>query len=296
MPQDLRLLDLIDAFNNRIIKNLRPLLLSHLNRRLPLIYGESWFEELSFVLFKGRNSNLVPTDGLEQFDTYLLIRIYVGHYASLAGAADSANRKLLDSLYTIKDFRNEVEHVPDVGNRALLLQRIRQVLSSVHIVNHCLNPNREIDTEVKPEEVQAKGTELIDYLSSSRRPKTKSKWVMAIGVVTVALIAVIYTFYWQQPLVIEPSLAHQHIDKEVTVCGELAEVNVRTEGVSWLNFDRPYPENAFTAQIPDEHAKNFIGINLLLQQELCVKGVIQAIGGNKTMIQLKTTEQWVQND
>lgn len=294
MPQDLRLLDLIDAFNNRIIKNLRPLLLSHLNRQLPLIYGESWFEELSFVLFKSKNPNLVPADGLEQFDTYLLIRIYVSHYASLAGAADSANRKLLDSLYTVKDFRNEVEHVPDVGNRALLLQRIRQVLSSVHIVNHCLNPNNEIDTEVKPEEVQAKGAELIDYLSSGRRSKKKSKWVVAIGGMMVFLIAMIYAFFSQQSHTIDPRLAHQHINKEVTVCGKLAEVNVRTEGVSWLNFDRPYPENAFTAQIPDEHAKNFTGINLRVQQELCVKGTIQRIGGNKTMIQLKTSEQWIQ--
>ena len=291
MPQDLRLLDLIDAFNNRIIKNLRPLLLNHLNQQLPLIYGESWFEEVSFVLFKGRNSNLVPADGLEQFDTYLLIRIYVSHYTSLAGAADSANRKLLDSLYTIKDFRNEVEHVPDVGNRALLLQRVRQVLSSVHIVNHCLNPNHEIDTEVKPEEVQAKGAELIEYISSGRC--TKLKWVMAISVMTVSLIAIIYTFNSQQSHTIEPSLAHQHINKEVTVCGKLAEVNLRTEGVSWLNFDKPYPENAFTAQILDEHAKKFIGINLRVQEELCVKGTVQRIGGNKTMIQLKTTEQWI---
>lgn len=293
MHQDLRLLDLIDAFNNRIIKNLRPLLLNHLNQQLPLIYGESWFEEVSFVLFKGRNSNLVLADGLEQFDTYLLIRIYVSHYTSLAGTADSANRKLLDSLYTIKDFRNEVEHVPDVGNRALLLQRVRQVLSSVHIVNHCLNPNHEIDTGVKPEEVQAKGAELIEYLSSGQRPKTKSTWAIAISVLTVCLVAIIYIFNLRQPIVIEPNIAHQHINKEVTVCGKLAEVNVQPKGVSWLNFDKPYPENVFTAQIPDEHTKKFIGINLRVQEELCVKGTVQQIGGNKTMIQLKTTEQWI---
>ena len=86
--------------------------------------------------------------------------------------------------------------------------------------------------------------------------------------------------------------ALDYIGETKTVCGILKEIRPRKSD-NYLNFDAYYPNNHFTAVIPDEFARRFMGINQKIDQRVCAHGRIERIG-RKAAIKLVNATQLIQ--
>lgn len=85
--------------------------------------------------------------------------------------------------------------------------------------------------------------------------------------------------------------ASRHIGEDRTVCGRLAQV-ADGEKFVFLNFGLKFPDQVFTGIIPVEFLTNFKGINLFIDKEICLKGLIDSYR-NHPQILLKDSSQWV---
>ncbi len=85
--------------------------------------------------------------------------------------------------------------------------------------------------------------------------------------------------------------AARHIGEEQTVCGRLAQV-VDGDKFAFLNFGLKFPNQVFAGVIPLEAFSDFKAINLYVDKEVCIKGLIEAYR-NKPQIRLRNSSQWV---
>lgn len=85
--------------------------------------------------------------------------------------------------------------------------------------------------------------------------------------------------------------AARHIGEEQTVCGRLAQV-IDGDKFAFLNFGLKFPNQVFAGVIPLEAFSDFKGINLYVDKEVCIKGMIEAYQ-NKPQIRLRNSSQWV---
>lgn len=85
--------------------------------------------------------------------------------------------------------------------------------------------------------------------------------------------------------------ASRHIGEDRKVCGRLAQV-ADGEKFVFLNFGLKFPDQVFTGIIPVEFLTNFKGINLFIDKEICLKGLIDSYR-NHPQILLKDSSQWV---
>jgi len=68
--------------------------------------------------------------------------------------------------------------------------------------------------------------------------------------------------------------AADHIDEVATVCGAVASTNfaIRSKGQpTYLNLDRPYPNQVFTILIWGSTGRNSARLKLLLWESACVR-------------------------
>jgi DNA/RNA endonuclease YhcR with UshA esterase domain len=75
------------------------------------------------------------------------------------------------------------------------------------------------------------------------------------------------------PLTIGAAQAADHIGKQVTVTGVVAQVSFRPSLV-FLNFDKPYPNSPFTAIIRNKSTNEFENLAALKGKPIAVKGKV----------------------
>ena len=93
----------------------------------------------------------------------------------------------------------------------------------------------------------------------------------------------------QERKVITPKEVISFLNKNVVVSGYVADVVIR-EKVSYLNFDKKYPKNPFSAVIFSEKFKSFGDINRFKNKKIEVEGVITTYK-DKPQIILNSPEQ-----
>ncbi len=89
--------------------------------------------------------------------------------------------------------------------------------------------------------------------------------------------------------------AAAHIGKQVTVTGVVAQVSVRP-GLTFLNFDKAYPNNAFTAIVRSRNTNQFENLPALKGKGASVTGKVTDYNGKPEMeltkkSQLKVLEE-----
>jgi hypothetical protein len=93
---------------------------------------------------------------------------------------------------------------------------------------------------------------------------------------------------------IPPSQAKQYIGKEATVCGYVADTKYDTKSrhkTTFLNFEKPYPDQTFTAVIYQENRVKFgQPEEKYLHKNICVSGKIDEYQGKPQTIVWSITQ------
>ncbi|MGD0258687.1 MAG: hypothetical protein ABSD29_02555 [Verrucomicrobiota bacterium] len=84
------------------------------------------------------------------------------------------------------------------------------------------------------------------------------------------------------PLTVGTAQASAYIGKEVTVTGVVAQVSVRPN-LTYLNFDKRYPSNLFTAIIRSQSTNEFENLSALKGKSVSVKGLVTNYRGKPEM-------------
>ena len=84
------------------------------------------------------------------------------------------------------------------------------------------------------------------------------------------------------PLTIGTAQAAAYIGKQVTVTGTVAQVSVRAN-LTYLNFDKRYPNNLFTAIIRSQSTNEFENMPALKGKAVAVTGKVIAYNGKPEM-------------
>jgi DNA/RNA endonuclease YhcR with UshA esterase domain len=90
-------------------------------------------------------------------------------------------------------------------------------------------------------------------------------------------------------LTIGAAQAATAIGKQVTVTGIVAQVTIRPSLV-FLNFEKPYPDNPFTAIVRNSHTNEFEKLPALKGKSVSVQGRIRGYNGKPEM-ELTTKSQ-----
>ncbi|MFJ7884685.1 hypothetical protein ACIQYF_14500 [Pseudomonas sp. NPDC096917] len=85
--------------------------------------------------------------------------------------------------------------------------------------------------------------------------------------------------------------ASRHVGEKTTLCGRIVQIR-ETDKVTYLNFDKPYPNSTVTAIVWNEHAKNFSGVNQKTNSTVCIEGQISSYKG-KPQITLRDRAQLI---
>ena len=91
------------------------------------------------------------------------------------------------------------------------------------------------------------------------------------------------------PLRVSALEANKHINTEAIVTGKVAEVNV-AERLVRLNFERPYPDNTFTAVIFANKTNLFPNVRELKDKTVEVTGKIADYRGHPEIILTSTNQ------
>jgi len=86
---------------------------------------------------------------------------------------------------------------------------------------------------------------------------------------------------------ISSAQAKDHIGETVTVCGKVADSRYVETGshVTFLNFDKPFPNHTFTAFIPAENRSKFgTPEKDYRDKDVCITGKIQAYRGKPEIV------------
>jgi DNA/RNA endonuclease YhcR with UshA esterase domain len=123
----------------------------------------------------------------------------------------------------------------------------------------------------------------------------------SIGILTVALCLTAAAIQSRAdetnsiPLTIGTAQAAAHIGKQVTVTGVVAQVSSRP-GLTFLNFDKPYPSNLFTVIIRNRSTNEFDSLAAFKGKAVAVKGKVIDYNGKPEIevtgkAQLKTLDE-----
>ena len=85
--------------------------------------------------------------------------------------------------------------------------------------------------------------------------------------------------------------ANRHVGEKTTLCGRIVQIR-ETDKVTYLNFDKAYPNSTVTAVIWNENAKKFSGINQKVNRTVCIEGEISNYKG-KPQITLRDSAQLI---
>jgi very-short-patch-repair endonuclease len=77
--------------------------------------------------------------------------------------------------------------------------------------------------------------------------------------------------------------ANRHVGEKTTLCGRIVQIR-EADKVTYLNFDKAYPNSTVTAVIWNENAKNFSGVNQKVNRTVCIEGEISNYKGKPQII------------
>ncbi|MGB0525606.1 MAG: DNA/RNA non-specific endonuclease [Flammeovirgaceae bacterium] len=79
---------------------------------------------------------------------------------------------------------------------------------------------------------------------------------------------------------------------KIHVCGTVVSTRLSRKGNLWLNLDKKFPNQVFSAYIPKEHLVNFSYIpeKELLGKQVCIYGMVRNVNGTPTMKVFKENE------
>jgi DNA/RNA endonuclease YhcR with UshA esterase domain len=85
---------------------------------------------------------------------------------------------------------------------------------------------------------------------------------------------------------IQSAEAKDHIGETTTVCGKVSDARyMDSSHVTFLNFDKPYPNHTFTSFIPSENRAKFSTPEKeYLGKDVCVTGKIQDYRGKPEIV------------
>jgi hypothetical protein len=83
-------------------------------------------------------------------------------------------------------------------------------------------------------------------------------------------------------LTIGTAQVHAYVNKRVTVTGVVAQVSIRSN-ITFLNFDKPYPNNPFAAIIRARSTNEFENVSALKGRTVSVKGEVREYKGRPEM-------------
>jgi hypothetical protein len=107
--------------------------------------------------------------------------------------------------------------------------------------------------------------------------------------VTLFVILLFFSFSLFSQTV-APDSAQYHVGALTTVCGVVVGVFTTKKGLTFLNFDKAYPINPFTAVIFPADSMNFEKPDFYKGKRICVTGRVKNYQG-KTEIILKKANQ-----
>lgn len=84
------------------------------------------------------------------------------------------------------------------------------------------------------------------------------------------------------PLIIGSAQATNWIGKQVTVTGMVAQVSIRPSLI-FLNFDKSFPSNQFTAIVRNKNTNEFVDLPALRGKVVSVSGEIKDYNGKPEM-------------
>jgi DNA/RNA endonuclease YhcR with UshA esterase domain len=82
--------------------------------------------------------------------------------------------------------------------------------------------------------------------------------------------------------IIGAAQAKAYIGKQVTVTGIVAQVSIRPSLI-FLNFEKPYPDNPFTAIVRNSHTNEFEKLPALKAKHVSVQGQVKDYNGKPEM-------------
>jgi DNA/RNA endonuclease YhcR with UshA esterase domain len=91
------------------------------------------------------------------------------------------------------------------------------------------------------------------------------------------------------PKTISAAESDKHYDETLTVTGKVVQVNVRPS-MAYLNFDKPYPSNLFTAVIFARATNKFASLPKLTGKDVAVTGKVLKFKSKPEMV-LDNTNQ-----
>lgn len=91
---------------------------------------------------------------------------------------------------------------------------------------------------------------------------------------------------------VSADLAKKYMGMSKTVCGRVVEVKHFSSGI-YLNFNKAYPNQPFTAVVWEENLSHLGDINRYLDTQLCVNGEISSYKGSAQM-KIQSTQQILQ--
>ena len=83
-------------------------------------------------------------------------------------------------------------------------------------------------------------------------------------------------------LTIGTAQVHAYVNKSVIVTGAVAQVSIRSN-ITFLNFDKPYPNNPFAAIIRARSTNEFENVSALKGRTISVKGEVKEYKGRPEM-------------
>jgi DNA/RNA endonuclease YhcR with UshA esterase domain len=92
-----------------------------------------------------------------------------------------------------------------------------------------------------------------------------------------------------EPIKIKAEEAKKHIGEQALVSGTVAEVN-STASLVRLNFEKPYPENVFTAVIFSRNTNDFPGVFKLKGKNVEISGKVADYRGHPEIIVNSTNQ------
>jgi hypothetical protein len=109
------------------------------------------------------------------------------------------------------------------------------------------------------------------------------------GVVLLALSLAAQESKTNGPVKVTPDKAKANVGTQAVVTGKIAEVNV-AEKLVRLNFDKPFPNQTFTAVVFADKTNLFPGLEKLEGKTVTVKGTINEYRGRPQIILTSTNQ------
>jgi hypothetical protein len=89
---------------------------------------------------------------------------------------------------------------------------------------------------------------------------------------------------------VSPDSAKYHEGELTTVCGKCVGTYTTKKGMTFLNFDQPYPISPFTAVIFASDSMNFEKSGYYKGKRLCVMGKVKMYNGKPEIILKKANQ------